>query len=90
MLPIIPIISFVFNNWRLVLTGAGVAAALVWLGVEHHKVYVEGETAAIQKVEKRNAQELSTADAAQKLVDDCYAAGGTWNRSDGLCYRPSR
>lgn len=87
MLAIIP---FLFSNWRLVLIGAGVGAGLAWLAVEHHKVYVAGETAAIQKVEKRNAQELSAADAAQAKVDGCYTHGGTWNRSDGVCYGASR
>lgn len=85
MLALVP---FLISNWRLVVTGVALGAGLAWLAVEHHKVYDAGEAAAIQKVEKNDANNLSAADAAQKLVDDCYAGGGTWNRSNGVCFHP--
>lgn len=84
------ILSLVFSNWKAVLYGAAIGAALGWLAYEHHKIYAEGVAAANAQMEKANAQAKSAADAAQATVDACYArgAGFTWDRAGGVCHSP--
>lgn len=81
------ILGLLISNWRLVFIGAAVGAGLGWLAYEHHKIYAEGEAAAIQKVEKDNAASEGTADKAQAEVQACYARGArfSWDRTRSVC-----
>ena len=74
------------KNWRLVAYAAAAAAVLGWLAYEDHRVFTEGQNSALQKVEQANAKSQRTADRAAKSVDDCYAGGGDWDRSLGVCH----
>lgn len=80
------IFGLLLGNWRLFAIGGAALAAVSWLGYEHHKIYVEGETAAIQNVEQANAQALSQATVGSDQVDVCYRGGGTWDRATGVCH----
>lgn len=78
-------IPFVLGNWRLLAYGSAIAA-LIGLGLyEHHKIYVEGEQAAVQNVEKANAQASAQAQVGSDTVDLCYRSGGIWDRATGVC-----
>ena len=79
------IVPFLISNWRMVgvvVIGAGILAA----GLTYrHALIVEGEQKALQKVEDANAQSNAAAAKAAKTVDDCFNAGGTWDRDSGVC-----
>jgi hypothetical protein len=85
---ILPLISFVFGNWKSVLIGGAIAAGLGWLAYEHHKILAEGAAQERQQIERANDEEMSRAVAAAKSVDACFAAGGTWDRDHGSCNKP--
>lgn len=87
MLALIP---FVLSNWRVFLVGGTAIAIGLWALHERTDLIHQGAQQAIEQVEKRNAQELSAADAAQSKVDGCYSGGGTWDITRGVCVSPSR
>jgi hypothetical protein len=73
---------------RTIEYGAAIALALalVAFGVyERHKLIVEGEQIAIEKVNKANAAAAAKAKEGQDDVANCYDAGGTWLRDRGVC-----
>ena len=80
-----PAIKWALDNWRLVLILLAIVAVLAFGGYERVKGYSAGNTAAITKITKANQEEARRAQAAAKNVDDCYAAGGSWDRARGLC-----
>ena len=49
--------------------------------------YEAGKDAATQTIIDANQKAKDKADAAIKTVDDCFNAGGTWNRARGVCVR---
>ena len=67
------------------------AAILVLLGLigfgvyERHKLIVEGEQIAIEKVETANAAAQAKAKEGQNDVASCYDLGGAWDRTSGMC-----
>ena len=76
----------VLKNWRYFALGAAALAAVAWFEVEQHKSYVAGQQAAVQKVEQANVKAQQMADRAAKSVDACYADGGDWDRTRGVCH----
>lgn len=73
---------------RTIEYGAAIAAliGLVGFGLyERHKLIVEGEKIAIEKVEKANAAAEAKAKEGQDDVANCYDAGGIWLRDRGVC-----
>ena len=64
---------------------------LVLIGATGFIVKVIRENARYETIEKiRDATEaaLEKAEGARKTVDDCYKAGGVWDRSAGKCLTP--
>jgi hypothetical protein len=73
---------------RTIEYGAAIVAllGLVSFGLyERHKLIVEGEQIAIEKVEKANAAAQAKAKEGQDDVATCYDSGGTWLRDRGVC-----
>jgi hypothetical protein len=70
------------------------AAIVVLLGLvgfglyERHKLIVEGEQIATERVEKANAAAQAKAKEGQDDVASCYDSGGVWDRVNGVCNRP--
>lgn len=86
-----PIIAFFTGlpvKWIIygVIALAIVAGALYYRGVLIQK----GHDQAIQEINDANNQEKKQADQGQYTVDQCYAAGGDWNRDNGVCDHPAR
>jgi hypothetical protein len=84
--------------WSLVIATLGLrrtieygSALVVLLGLvgfgayERHKLIVEGEQIAIEKVEKANAAAQAKAKEGQNDVASCYDLGGAWDRTSGMC-----
>lgn len=71
--------------WRAWLVGAVVAGALGTVVYFHHEWIAEGYNKAIGAITDANNAEKKKADQGQQTVDDCYNAGGTWDRSNGVC-----
>ena len=67
------------------------AAVVVLIGLvgfglyERHKLIVEGEQIANERVEKANAAAQAQAKKGQEDVATCYDGGGAWDRANGLC-----
>jgi hypothetical protein len=81
----IALIPFVLTYWRTLLLVAFFAAVAA-AGLHYrHQLIVEGEQKALQQVEDANAKASTEAQSAAKNVDDCFVAGGTWDRSRGEC-----
>lgn len=76
---------FVLSNWRALIVALALAAVVAAGLYERHALIVQGEQDALRKVEKANAQSQTGAARAAKNVDDCFAAGGAWNRDSGEC-----
>lgn len=83
------ILGLVLGNWKLFLYGAIIAGVTGWGAYKWHEQYVRGEAAAIEQVEKANAESMAKAVAAAHTVDACFSAGGTWDRAAGLCLNPT-
>ena len=78
-------IDMLVKHWRAVAI-IGCCLALIGIGAyERVKGYEQGKTSAITKIEKANDEEMRRATSAAKTVDDCYSAGGDWDRQLGLC-----
>lgn len=89
--------------WMAILVGArgflrslpwqawvAVAAVVLVLIVGHRLISdgVEaGRAAATREIEEANDVAKGKADRAGADVDNCYADGGTWDRSRGVCHR---
>jgi hypothetical protein len=84
--------------WTLIIATLGLrrtieygAAIVVLLGLvgfglyERHKLILEGEQIANERVEKANAAAQAKAKEGQDDVANCYDAGGTWLRDRGVC-----
>ena len=63
---------------------------LGWLAWERHELIIQGEAKAIEDVRKARCRRTLRAVTAAKTVDACYAAGGNWDRDNGLCNDPAR
>jgi hypothetical protein len=84
------ILSLILSNWRPLAYAGLAAAALAFGAYEYHHIYSEGESAAIQNVEKANDQERAKAQQGDDAVRACYAHGGDWDRTTGVCVGPAR
>jgi hypothetical protein len=63
-----------------------VLIGLVGFGLyERHKLIVEGEQIANERVEKANAAAQAKAKEGQNDVASCYDSGGAWLRDRGVC-----
>lgn len=73
------------------LTAWLVAGVLVAAGLYHWRAtsaaYEAGKDAATQTIIEANQKAKDKADAGIQNVDDCFAAGGAWNRARGVCIR---
>lgn len=79
------LLAFAFANPRLIFYG-GLIAAIIGFGLhEWHVIYVSGQRAALEQVEKANEQANKAANSGSTSVDACFAAGGTWDRATGVC-----
>lgn len=87
MLTMIP---FVLSNWRVFLVGATAIFIGAWALHERSALIHQGATQAIEQVEKRNDAEMAKANSASTTVDGCYATGGTWDRTRGVCVSATR
>ena len=71
------------------LTAWLVAGVLVAAGLYHWRAtsaaYEAGKATATQTITDANQKAKDKADAAIQNVDDCFSAGGTWNRARGVC-----
>ena len=86
MLALVPIL---LGNWKMIFYG-GVIAAVIGFGLyEYHHIYAAGEAAATQEINNANAKSEKNADQGSSDVDACYAGGGIWDRTDGVCERPA-
>jgi hypothetical protein len=74
---------------RYAFYGVIVAGAAGFLAYEHHKVYDEGYAAAITDIQTANAKSQAEAAKGQKNVEDCFTAGGNWDRDNGVCIKPA-
>jgi hypothetical protein len=81
----IGLLGLIPGGWRVGLVAVLVALAASAALYERHVLIVEGEQKAIEQQEKANAEEAKRAAAGAKNVDDCYSAGGTWDRDSGVC-----
>jgi uncharacterized protein (UPF0333 family) len=78
-------LAWALDHWRLSLLVLFIAA-LVGGGVYIRVTsYHQGEAAAVQTVKDANDVAQQRAQAAAQSVDDCYAAGGNWDRDRGVC-----
>lgn len=78
-------LDFALKNWRALAVAVGVIALIAFGSYERLKGYSAGKTAAVEKIEKANELENARATSAAKTVDDCFAAGGDWDRAAGVC-----
>ena len=84
-----PLLALALANWRLVGIGLAVAALLGWLAYERAHYISIGEQRATQKIEEANDAAKRKADAGSDLVEGCFATGGVWSRSRGVCEHPA-
>ena len=73
---------------RTIEYGAAIVVLLGLIGFgayERHKLVVEGEQIAIEKVEKANAAAQAKAKEGQNDVASCHDLGGAWDRTSGVC-----
>ena len=85
-----PLIKWALAHWRFALVILVIVATVIFGGYERVKGYRAGSTAAVEKIEKANTEEMRRAHAAAKTVDDCDAAGGAWDRDLGVCDNSAR
>jgi hypothetical protein len=65
---------------------AGIALAIFVGAVSLRQHYVNaGWDSALEAVKKQDATAKEAASKAQRTVDGCYAAGGTWSVITGNC-----
>jgi hypothetical protein len=65
---------------------AGIAVAVITAGVSIRNHYVNvGWDKALEAVKKQDATAAEAASQAQRTVDDCYNANGTWSVITGSC-----
>jgi hypothetical protein len=71
------------------LTAWLVAGVLAAAGLYHWRAtsaaYEAGKATATQTITDANQQAKDKADAGIQNVDDCFNAGGAWNRARGVC-----
>ncbi len=71
-----------------------VAGGIVTAGLYHwhatRTAYEAGKAAATQTINDANQKAKDKADAGIKNVDDCFAAGGAWDRARGVCVSASK
>jgi hypothetical protein len=71
------------------LTAWLVAGVLVVAGLYHWRAtnaaYEAGKATATQTITDANQKAKDKADAGIQSVDDCFNAGGDWNRARGVC-----
>jgi hypothetical protein len=84
----IPLAIFRAVPWQAWLVLAGLAAGGVYHWRATSAAYEAGVAAATRTIIEANQKARDQADAAIKTVDDCFAAGGAWNRARGVCLRP--
>lgn len=69
-----------------------VAGVLTAGGLYHWRAvnaaHEAGKQAAINTITEANQKAKDKADEAIQDVDSCFAAGGAWSRSRGVCLRP--
>lgn len=85
-----PIIA-ILGLRRTIEYGAAIVVliALISFGLyERHKLIVEAEQIAIEKVQKANADAQANAKKGQDDVAACYDGGGAWDRAGGVCNLP--
>jgi len=87
---VLALLPLALANWRILAIGAACAAVVAGGLYYRHELIVQGENEALQKVEDANAQSQATAAKAAKTVDDCFNAGGTWDRDAGVCNPAAR
>jgi hypothetical protein len=71
------------------LTAWLVAGVLAVAGLYHWRAtnaaYEAGKATATQTITDANQKAKDKADAGIQSVDDCFNAGGDWNRARGVC-----
>ena len=80
-----PLLALIPSSWRLIGAGVAVAALFGWLAYERAHLISIGEQKAAQKIEEANDAAKRKADAGSDLVEGCFATGGVWDRSRGVC-----
>lgn len=83
MLPLLLI-----KYWRVGLIAAGLLGLSGWALWERHALLEEGRQRELTKIEDANHAAEHKADQGSNAVDDCFGAGGAWNRDDGMCEHP--
>ena len=67
---------------RYVLIALAIVGA--WLYIKEHYEHI-GYNKAIHAVAAQDQKAVEASNVAKKTVGDCFAGGGTWNVSDGVC-----
>lgn len=69
-----------------------VAGVLTFAAVYHWRAvnaaHEAGKAEATETIRAANEAAKGKADEGIQNVDDCFAAGGAWNRARGVCIRP--
>lgn len=82
---ILALISTIFNNPRLMLTGAAGIGVIVVVAAVYFEGRSVGHHAAMEGVAKQDARAARAAAAAEQSVDFCYDAGRAWDVATGRC-----
>ncbi len=67
---------------RYVLIAVAVSGALLWFKVHYENI---GYQKALHAIAAQDQKAVEASNVAKKTVSECFASGGTWNVSDGVC-----
>ncbi len=74
--------------WQAWVVAGVLASAAVYHWQAVNASYKAGKADATQTIKSANEAAKGKADEAIKDVDTCFGAGGTWDRTRGVCIRP--
>lgn len=71
--------------WQVWAVLAAVLAFFIWGRLQHHNGVNEGKTEVEQELKDETLKLEDRANAASNRVARCYASGGSWDTSHGVC-----
>jgi hypothetical protein len=72
---------------QLAIIGGIVIAILGAYAGWHYTIYKRGYDKAITDIAAENKEAVDAANKARIRVRECYASGGSWDQSGGMCQR---